>query len=86
MITLKLDSLHYGYCDIHGIFTSCEYYFATKPFRHASTKKDLAILAEFRLSQILHLCTRKSVCTTNFGLIGQIGANFPVQILLRTHC
>ena len=42
--------------------------------------KDLKILAEFRLSQILHLCTQKSVCATNFGPFGEIGANFPVQL------
>ena len=36
-------------------------------------------MAEFRLSQILHLSTQKSVCATNFGLFGEIGANFPVS-------
>ena len=47
--------------------------------------KDLEIFAEFRLSQILHLCTHKSVCATNFGSFGEIGANFPVQLSSRSH-
>ena len=69
------------------IFTTCEYSFETNPFCHTSTKytsiKDLEILAELCLSQIFHLCTQKSVCPTNFGPFGEIGAYFPVQ--LRIH-
>ena len=42
-------------------------------------------MAEFRLSQILHLRTQKSVCATNFGPFGEIGANFPVQPSSRSH-
>ena len=56
---------------------------------HASTKltcqyKELANLAEFSLLQILHLCTQKSVCATNFGPLGEIGANFSPQLSSRT--
>ena len=47
--------------------------------------KDYEILAEFRLSQNLHLCTQKSVYVTNFGPFGEIGANFPVQLSSRSH-
>ena len=48
--------------------------------------KDLEILAGFHLSQILHLrCTQISVCATNFGPFGEIGANFPVQLSSRSH-
>ena len=46
--------------------------------------KDLETLAEFRLLQILHLCTQKSVSATNFGLFGKVGANFSVLLLSRT--
>ena len=42
--------------------------------------QDLEILAKFSLSQILHLCTQKSVCATNFGPFGEIGANFSVPL------
>ena len=44
----------------------------------------LEIFAKFRLSQILHLCTQNSVCATNFGPFGEIGANFPVQLLSQS--
>ena len=47
--------------------------------------KDLEILAELCLFQILHLCTQKSVCATNFGPFGENGANFPVQLSSRSH-
>ena len=47
--------------------------------------KDLEILAKFRLSEIIHLCTQKSVCATNFGPFGKIGTNFPVQLPSRSH-
>ena len=47
--------------------------------------KDLEILAEFRLLQILHLCTQKTVCATNFGPFGELDANFPVQLSSRSH-
>ena len=43
--------------------------------------KDLENLAEFNLLQNLHLCTQKSVCATNFGPFGEIGADFSVQLL-----
>ena len=46
--------------------------------------KDLDNLAEFNLLQNLHLCTQKSVCATNFGSLGEIGANFSLQLLSRT--
>ena len=42
-------------------------------------------MAKFRLSQILHLCTQKSVCATHFRPFGKIGANFPVQLSSRLH-
>ena len=47
--------------------------------------KDLEILAKFRLSQILHLCTQKSVCAKNFEPFAEIGAYFPVQLSSRSH-
>ena len=64
--------------------------FETNPFCHASTKfymsiKDLEILAAFNLLQKLHLCTHKSVCATNLGPLGEIGANFSLQFSSRTH-
>ena len=34
--------------------------------------------------QNLHLCTQKSVCATNFGPLGEIGANFSLQLSSRT--
>ena len=46
--------------------------------------KDLDNLAEFNLLQNLHLCTQKSVCATNFGSLGEIGANFSLQLSSRT--
>ena len=67
-----------------GIFTACEYSFEINPFCIYLSIKDLDILAEFRLSQILHLCTQNSVCATNFGPFGEIGANFPVQLSSRS--
>ena len=44
----------------------------------------LEILAEFNLLQKLHICTRTSVCATNFGPLGEIGANFSLQLASRT--
>ena len=41
-------------------------------------------MAEFNLLQNLHLCTQKSVCATNFGPLGEIGANFSLQFSSRT--
>ena len=41
-------------------------------------------MAEFNLLQNLHLCTQKSVCVTNFESLGEIGANFSLQISSRT--
>ena len=46
--------------------------------------KDLQILAEFNLLQKLHICTQKSVCAANFGPLGEIGANFSLQLSSRT--
>ena len=46
--------------------------------------KDLENLAEFNLLQNLHLCTQKSVCATNFGPLGEMGANFSLQFSSRT--
>ena len=72
----------------NGINTACEYSFEKNPFCHTYkiylSIKDLEILAEFCLLQILHLCTRKSVCTTNFGIFEEIGANFSVQLTSQT--
>ena len=36
------------------------------------------------LLQNLHLCTQKSVCARNFGPLGEIGANFSLQLTSRT--
>ena len=41
-------------------------------------------MAEFNLLQNLHLCTQISVCATNFGSLGEIGANFSLQLSSRT--
>ena len=68
----------------NSIFTACEYFFrqtlSVRLYKIYMSIKDLKILAKFRLSQILHLCTQKSVCPTNFGPFGEVGANFPVQL------
>ena len=71
------------------IYIPCEYSFETNPFCHASIKiylstKYLENLAEFNLLQNLHLCTQKSVCSTNFGPLEEIGANFSLQLSSRT--
>ena len=42
------------------------------------------ILAEFNVLQNLHLCAQKSVCATNLGSFGEIGANFSLQLSSRT--
>ena len=34
--------------------------------------------------QNLHLCTQKSVCARNFGLLGEIRVNFSLQLSSRT--
>ena len=34
--------------------------------------------------QNFHLCAQKSVCATNLGPFGEIGANFSLQLSLRT--
>ena len=61
-----------------AINTACKYSFETNlpvtPLRNVPVNKRL--LAEFCLMQILHLCTGKSVCATNVGLFGEIGAIF----------
>ena len=54
------------------------------PLRNLPVNKRLKNLAEFNLLQNLHLCTQKSVCATNFGPLGEIGANFSLQFSLRT--
>ena len=54
------------------------------PLRNLLVNKRLRNFGYIRLSQILHLCTQKSVCATNFGPFGEIGANFPVQLSLRS--
>ena len=46
--------------------------------------KDLENWAEFNLLQNLHLCTQKSVCARNFGPLGEIGANFSLQLSSQT--
>ena len=46
--------------------------------------KDLENWAEFNLLQNLHLCTQQSVCARNFGPLGEIGANFSLQLSSRT--
>ena len=46
--------------------------------------KDLENWAEFNLLQNLHLCTQESVCARNFGPLGEIGANFSLQLTSRT--
>ena len=42
-------------------------------------------MAKFRLSQIVHLCSQKCVCDTNFGPFGEFGAYFPVQLSSQSH-
>ena len=54
------------------------------PLRNLPVNKDLENLAEFNLLQNLHLCTQKSVCATNFGPLGEIGAHFSLQFSSRT--
>ena len=46
--------------------------------------KDFETWAEFNLLQNLHPCTHKSVCARNFGPLGEIGANFSLQLSSRT--
>ena len=41
-------------------------------------------MAEFNVMQNLHLCAQNSVCTTNLGAFGEIGANFSLQLSSRT--
>ena len=41
-------------------------------------------MAEFNVLQNLHLCAQKSVCATNLGPFGEIGANFSLQLSSRT--
>ena len=61
----------------NGIFTACKYSFVmSRLYNIYLSIKDLEILAEFCLSQILHLCTQKSVCATNFGLLGEMALIF----------
>ena len=45
---------------------------------------DFEILAEFNVLHNLHLCAQKSVCATNLGAFGEIGANFSLQLSSRT--
>ena len=46
--------------------------------------KDLENWAEFNLLPNLHLCTQNSVCARNFAPLGEIGANFSLQLSSRT--
>ena len=46
--------------------------------------KGLEQLAKFNILQNLHLYTQKSVCITNFGPFGEIGAPFSLQLSSRT--
>ena len=69
----------------NGIFIAFETTLSVTPLRNLPINKRLVILAEFRLSPILHLCTQKSVCTTNLGPFGEIGANFPLQLSSQSH-
>ena len=41
-------------------------------------------MAECNVLQNLQLCTQKSVCATNLGPYGEIGANFSLQLSSRT--
>ena len=41
-------------------------------------------MAEFNVLQNLHLWAQKSVCATNLGPFGEIGANFSLQLSSRT--
>ena len=45
---------------------------------------DFEILAQFNVLQNLHLWAQKSVCTTNVGPFGEIGANFSLQLSSQT--
>ena len=47
--------------------------------------KDLENWAEFNSLQILHLCTQNIFCARNFGPLGEIGANFSLQLSSRIH-
>ena len=41
-------------------------------------------MAEFNVLQNLHLCAQKSVCATNLGPFGEIGAIFSLQLSSQT--
>ena len=45
---------------------------------------DFEILAEFNVLQNLHIVAQKSVCNTNLGPFGEIGAIFSLQLSSRT--
>ena len=72
----------------NGIFTACEYSLrrtlSVTPLRNLPVNKRLRNFGEFNLLQNLHLCTQKSVCATNFGSLGEIGAYFSLQLTSRT--
>ena len=54
------------------------------PLQNLPVNKRLRQLAGFNLLQNFHLCTQKSVCDTNFGSLGEIGANISLQLSSRT--
>ena len=81
---LSLHTARYKQPLNNCIYTPCDYSFETNPFEIYLSIKDLDNLAEFNLLQNLHLCTQKSVCATNFGSPGEIGANFSLQLSSRT--
>ena len=56
-----------GYTIRRNIVLPQDQLFLSRLYEIYLSIKDLEILAKFRLSQILHLCTQKSVCAANFG-------------------
>ena len=54
------------------------------PLRNLSVNKRLWNFGWIQCLQNLHLCAQKSVCATNLGPFGEIGANFSIQLSSRT--
>ena len=80
---MLLTAVEYMYIHILWIF------FWDEPFLSRFCEiylsiKHLEILAKFNLLQKLHLCTQTPVCVTNFGPLGEIGANFSLHLTSRT--
>ena len=71
---LYIHTLWIFFWDVPFLSRLCEIYLSIK---------DLEILAEFNLLQKLHLCAQTSVCATNFGPLGEFGANFSLQLSSR---